>query len=212
MTLVETILHAQERPFEVRPVTLTGRHARLEPLDPRHLPDLALISGEREIWQYMGFGTLESEENLRAWLESAVWNPEKSRDVALAIIDLESGRAAGTTSLYDISVQHRHLEIGRTWLGKPYRRTGINTECKYMLLTHAFETLGAYRVQLKTDSRNTRSQQAMERLGMVREGVLRSHMRLHDGYVRDSVFYSVIASEWPATKERIERLMNGPQT
>lgn len=207
MSLGEMLSYAQESPFAVRPVTLGGTHARLEPLEERHLADLARIGGEREIWRYMGFGSLEGEEALRAWLAGAVWNPEESPDVAFAIVDLASGRAAGSTSLFDISEQHRHLEIGRTWLGAPYRRTPINTECKYLLLRHAFEELGAFRVQLKTDGRNERSQRAIERIGAKKEGVLRSHMRLPDGYVRDSVIYSVIAREWPETKAHLERLM-----
>jgi len=107
----------------------------------------------------------------------------------------------------DIQRRHRGLEIGSTWLGKPWQRTGINTEAKYLLLRHAFEVLGAARVQLKTDLRNTQSQTAIARLGAVREGVLRKHKIVRDGFLRDSVMFSIIDDEWPAVKTRLERLM-----
>jgi RimJ/RimL family protein N-acetyltransferase len=107
----------------------------------------------------------------------------------------------------NISRYDRGLEIGSTWLGKPWQRTGINTEAKYLLLRHAFEDLGAVRVQLKTDGRNTQSQRAIERLGAVREGVLRKYQRVWDGFVRDSVMFSITDDEWPAVKGRLEGLL-----
>jgi RimJ/RimL family protein N-acetyltransferase len=131
----------------------------------------------------------------------------RGQEVAYAVLDLAAGSAVGSTSLYDVSTRHRHLEIGRTWLGRPAWRTAVNTECKLLLLEHCFERLDALRVQLKTDARNLRSQAAIERLGAVREGVLRHHMVMPDGYVRDTVMYSVIAPEWPAVRARLEGLM-----
>jgi RimJ/RimL family protein N-acetyltransferase len=121
-----------------------------------------------------------------------------------AIVDLATGRAIGSTRYLDISPHDRHVEIGWTWLGKDYWRTPINTECKYLLLRHAFETLGCIRVSLKTDLRNERSQRAIERIGGVREGVWRRVVVMHDGYQRSSVFYSILDDEWTGVKKRLE--------
>jgi RimJ/RimL family protein N-acetyltransferase len=109
----------------------------------------------------------------------------------------------------NISRRDRGLEIGSTWLGKPWQRTRINTEAKYLLLRHAFEVLGAVRVQLKTDSRNVASQRAIERLGAIREGILRKHMLSQQGFMRDSVLYSIIDDDWPTIKGRLEMMMRG---
>ena len=127
--------------------------------------------------------------------------------VPFAIRNLATGKICGSTRYMAIAPQDRGLEIGWTWLDASARRTGINTECKYLLLQHAFETLGTIRVQLKTDSRNLRSQNAIERIGGIREGVLRNHMILPDGYYRDSVYFSIIESEWPGVKARLQKMM-----
>ena len=116
----------------------------------------------------------------------------------------EKGRAIGSTGYLDIDRPNRALEIGMTWYGLAYQRTAVNTECKYLLLRHAFDDLGALRVCLKTDSRNVRSQQAIERIGAIREGTLRNHRITWDGVNRHSVFYSVIDSEWPAVRSALE--------
>ncbi len=134
---------------------------------------------------------------------------EDSRDGSawpFATVENESGRAIGSTRYFDIRPEHRGLEIGWTWLGVAHQRTAANTECKRLLLVHAFDVLGALRVQLKTDARNLRSQRAIERIGAVREGVLRAHMILPDGFVRDSVMYSITRADWPAVKSKLEAL------
>ncbi|HRJ48186.1 MAG TPA: GNAT family protein, partial [Opitutaceae bacterium] len=127
-----------------------------------------------------------------------------------AVIRRADGRAVGSTSYLDIAPEHRRIEIGWTWLGAEARRTAINTECKYLLLRHAFETLGCGRVQLKTDARNLRSQAAIERIGAKREGVLRRHLVMPDGFVRDTVMFSILAEEWPAVKARLEANLARP--
>ncbi|HKY52696.1 MAG TPA: GNAT family protein, partial [Anaerolineales bacterium] len=127
---------------------------------------------------------------------------------AFVVIHLASGRVAGATRYLNIISHDRGLEIGGTWYGPEFQRTAVNTECKYLLLQHAFETLGCIRVQLKTDSRNERSQKAIERIGAVKEGVLRNHMILPDGYYRHSVYYSILDTEWPNVKRRLEEMMN----
>jgi RimJ/RimL family protein N-acetyltransferase len=132
---------------------------------------------------------------------------EQMNTIPFVIIDKESQKIVGSTRFYDISVPNKGLEIGSTWLTPAMWRTSVNTECKYLLLKHCFETIGTIRVQFKTDSRNIRSQRAIERLGAVKEGVLRNHMILPDDYVRDSVYYSIIDREWPVVKLRLERFI-----
>jgi RimJ/RimL family protein N-acetyltransferase len=131
----------------------------------------------------------------------------KGTVVLFAQVEQATGRAVGRTSYLNISRRDRGLEIGSTWLGRPWQRTSLNTEAKYLLLRHAFEVLGAVRVQFKTDLRNVQSQRAIERLGAAREGVLRKHMLVRDGFIRDSVLYSILAEEWPAVKDRLEARM-----
>jgi RimJ/RimL family protein N-acetyltransferase len=194
-------------PMEVTAVTLTGRVARLEPLEERHLDDLARVSGEEDIWRFFAGPMGRTRAELEAVLRLRTRQREESTCLTFAIVSLADGRAVGSSSYFDIAPVDRRLEIGSTWLGAPARRTGINTECKYLLLRHAFEALGANRVQLKTDSRNLRSQAAIERIGAVKEGVLRAHLYAGDGVLRDTVMYSVIAPEWPAVKARLEGLM-----
>jgi N-acetyltransferase len=191
----------------LEPMTLTWRAARLEPLSPAHADDLALLSDDPDLWRYMGFGTLAKREDLDAFIAEMALEPARGVGLNFAIIETASGRAVGSTSLCEVSLRHERAEIGRTWIGAPYQRTAINTECKLMLLTYAFETLGVVRVQLKTDLRNVRSQNAIERLGAVREGVLRAHMLLHDGSRRDTVMYSILADEWPGVKTRLTDLL-----
>ncbi len=194
------------------PVTLAGRHVRLEPLSSAHLADLAPLADDPEIWRFMSFADLRSPAALQGWVQKAQAEQARGEGIAFAVVDAASGQAVGSTSLYDISAPHRRLELGRTWLGKPYRRTALNTEAKRLLLEHCFETLGCHRVQIKTDSRNLRSQAAIERIGAAREGVLRSHMVMPDGFVRDTVMYSIIAAEWPSVRTRLEALLAGRGT
>jgi RimJ/RimL family protein N-acetyltransferase len=190
--------------MHIQPVTLTGRCVRLEPLVERHTPDLVIAGADESIWRYMPYGLVTTEERMRAWVLDILERQKLGGDLPFAVIHLASGKAVGATRYMDIRREHRGLEIGGTWYGVAYQRTAVNTESKYLLLTYAFETLGCLRVQLKTDLRNERSQRAIERLGAVREGVLRGHMILPDGFVRSSVMYSVIADEWPQVKRGLE--------
>jgi N-acetyltransferase len=190
--------------MDVRPVTIFGRFVRLEPLAEAHVPDLTLVAGDESIWRYMLYGTIRSEAQMLAWVRDLLGRQARGKDLPFAVIHCQSGKAIGATRYLDIRLADRGLEIGGTWYGVAYQRTSANTECKYLLLTHAFEQLGCLRVQFKTDLRNVRSQRAIERIGAVREGVLRSHMITPEGYVRDSVYYSIIAPEWPRVKVLLE--------
>lgn len=191
------------------PITLSGYVVRLEPLSLDHAPELAVAGNDPNIWRYMLYGAVINEETMRSWIEDLLNRQAKGTDLPFAVIHQASGRAIGATRYLEIRPEHRGLEIGGTWYAVEYQRTGVNTECKYLLLRNAFENLGCIRVQLKTDSRNERSQRAIERLGAVKEGVLRNHMITPEGVYRHSVYYSILDSEWEAVKERLEGRMRG---
>jgi RimJ/RimL family protein N-acetyltransferase len=191
-------------PMIVKPVSLAGKVVRLEPLGKEHGSDLYQASQDPDIWTYMPVDPSRSPEVFSAWIEAALADQAEGQQLPFAIIDAGTGRAIGSTRYLNISGQDYGLEIGWTWLAPEARRTAVNTECKLLLLRHAFESLGAIRVQFKTDRRNERSQRAILRLGALQEGVLRKHMILESGYQRDSVMFSIIADEWPAVRANLE--------
>jgi RimJ/RimL family protein N-acetyltransferase len=193
--------------MDVKPVVLSGRHVRLEPMTEAHIPALAGIGIGQPFWHFMLYGDMHTEADMRNWVTDILERAKTGGDLPFVVIQLSSGRVAGATRYLNVVPQDRGLEIGGTWYGPEFQRTAVNTECKYLLMTHAFEDLGAIRVQLKTDSRNERSQRAIERIGGVREGVLRNHMILQGGYIRHSVYYSILDAEWPGVKARLEELL-----
>jgi N-acetyltransferase len=193
--------------LEIAPATLEDTVVRLEPLAPRHAESLYHAAQDPDIWRYMPQNPSASAERMERWIEGALAAQAAGTDLPFAIVRRSDDLAVGSTRYLNIARRDRGLEIGWTWLGADARRTAVNTECKYLLLRHAFETLGAIRVQLKTDSRNERSQRAIERLGAVREGILRKQMILESGYVRDTVMYSVVDTEWPGVRDRLATLM-----
>jgi N-acetyltransferase len=190
--------------MEIKPVVLKGKHAQLEPMTEAHTPALAEIGVGQPFWDFMVYGRMETADDMRGWVQDILSRAEKGTDLPYVAIHLASGRVAGATRYMNIMPHDRGLEIGGTWYGPEFQRTVVNTECKYLLLSHAFETLGCIRVQLKTDLRNERSQRAIERIGAVKEGVLRNHMILPDGHIRHSVYYSILDTEWPEVKKRLE--------
>lgn len=194
--------------MEVKPVVLEGKYVRLEPMTEENISGLAEIGIGHSFWQFMLYGDMKTMEDMANWVRDILARAEKGTDVPFVAIHLATGRVAGATRYLNIMPNDRGLEIGGTWYGLEFQRTALNTECKYLLMRHAFETLGAIRVQLKTDLRNERSQKAIERIGAKKEGVLRNHMILPDGYYRHSVFYSILDSEWPAVKSRLEEMLS----
>ena len=190
----------------VRPVALEGRIVRLEPLDRRHLDDLVAVGLDPSLWTWTQVQP-ETDAALRGYLEKALAAGEAGSEVPFATILRETGRAVGSTRFLTIVPEHRRLEIGWTWVGRTYQRSGANREAKLLQLTHAFEVLGANRVEFKTDSRNQASRRALEGIGATFEGIFRSHTIMPWGPLRDSAYYSVIASEWPAVKAHLERLL-----
>jgi RimJ/RimL family protein N-acetyltransferase len=192
------------------PVDLSGRFARLVPLRPEHADGLLAVAGDPEIWTYMVTGRLSSPDRMAQGIEELLRREAAGTDLPFTVLARPGDVPVGMTRFLEIDRPHRRAEIGGTWYGRPYRRTPVNTECKLLLLRYAFEVEGARRVQLKTDLRNLRSQRAIERLGATREGVLRSHMVMPDGYARSSVVYSVIDAEWPAIRARLEAMLARP--
>ncbi len=190
--------------MEIASVTLEGTHIRLVPPDFKYEKELLQAAQPNEIWDYIATVPGQTQPEMHAWIQQAIDDTANSSRIWFIVVRKSDGCAIGATSYMDIHVRNRGLEIGGTWITPATWRTPINTECKYLLLRHAFETLGCLRVQLKTDGRNVRSQKAIERLGAVKEGILRKHMITRTGYVRDTVMYSIIDTEWQAVKERLE--------
>jgi N-acetyltransferase len=180
------------------PITLEGRHVRLEPLTEAHLDGLCETGLDASLWQIANIRVTTRKE-MRAYIEAAQGATQR----AFAVIHKASGRVAGSTRYMNWEPAHARLEIGSTWYGVEFQRTAVNTECKYLLFTYAFETLRMNRVELKTDARNERSRAAILRIGAKEEGTLRRHM-IVPGRVRDTVYFSVIAEEWPQVKARLE--------
>ncbi|MFI6447300.1 GNAT family N-acetyltransferase [Kitasatospora sp. NPDC050543] len=193
------------------PITLTGRHVRLEPLGRDHLPDLfAAGGGDDLVWQWIPGGTPRTEQELGAVIDRRLAEIAAGTAVVLAVISLDTGRAIGMTGYYDANAEDELVEIGGTWYARSAWRTAVNTESKLLLLTHAFEELGMGRVFWKTDHLNERSRNAVLRLGATFEGIHRRERRRADGTWRDSVYFSMLADEWPAARARLaERLNRG---
>jgi RimJ/RimL family protein N-acetyltransferase len=189
--------------MDLAPLTLRGRHVVLEPLDERHASGIFEAMRDEEVCRYLAWPPPAALDETRAFIRDARELTARGQCVAFAQVWSATGAAIGSTRYLDIRPRDRHVEIGSTFLGRAYWRTPANTEAKYLLLRHAFESLGCVRVTLKTDGRNTRSQAAIERLGAVREGVLRKHMNVR-GYQRDTVYFSILETEWPAVKARLE--------
>jgi RimJ/RimL family protein N-acetyltransferase len=186
----------------VGPVTLEGRRVRLEPLRREHLDDLREVAFDAPIWRWTIMGE-QDDAGLVRWVDTALTNAEAGVEQPFATIDTATGRAIGSTRFLSIVPEHRRLEIGWTWVGTAFQRTGMNREAKLLQLTHVFESLGANRVEFKTHARNEPSRNALAGIGATFEGVFRGHMIMPDGSLRDSAYFSVIAPEWPIVKARL---------
>lgn len=168
------------------------------------MSELAAIGLDPVIWKFMRYKPVRTEADMLAWVQDMLERQAGGHDLPFAVIHLESGKPVGVTRYMEFHPQDLNLEIGGTWYGTVFQRTPVNTESKYLLLRHAFETLGMIRVFFKTDLRNERSQRAIERLGALKEGVIRNHIILPDGTIRSSVFYSILLDEWQGVKTSLE--------
>jgi N-acetyltransferase len=192
--------------MNIQPVTLEGRHIRLEPLSMAHHAGLCEVGLDSELWRWIPV-QVHSADEMRAYIAEAVSWQQAGVALPFATVDRVTGKPIGSTRFANIEKTHRRLEIGWTWVSKPWQRTPVNTEAKYLMLRHAFETLGCMRVELKTDSLNDKSRNAMLRIGCKEEGTFRNHIVTSTGRIRHSVWFSVIDSEWPAVKTRLEEML-----
>lgn len=193
----------------VGPVTLEGQYVRLEPLSLDHHSALCKVGLDPDLWRWTTT-SITTADQMRAYIETALdWELEGTA-LPFAAVEKRSGQVVGSTRFGNLDRLNRRVEIGWTWVASNWQRTPINTEAKYLMLRHAFETLGCIRVEFKTDSLNERSRRAILRIGAKEEGVLRNHMICDNGRLRHTVYYSIIDSEWPAAKERLERMLIEP--
>ena len=190
----------------VAPAILQGRHVRLEPLTLEHAAGLAEVGLDDDLWKWIPT-PVRTPEEMSAYVQTALQEQAAGSAMPFALIEKSSGRTIGPTRYANIERAHRRLEIGWTWVARPWQRTAINTEAKYLLLRHAFETLECMRVELKTDSLNERSRAAILRIGARQEGIFRNHMITASGRVRHTVYFSIIDSEWPEVRARLEAML-----
>jgi RimJ/RimL family protein N-acetyltransferase len=189
--------------MEITPVTLSGRHVRLEPLSRDHLEPLCEIGFEESLWRW-GVSSIQSLEEMRDYVTTALQAQAEGTALPFVTIENSSDRIVGSTRYANIDKENRRLEIGWTWIAPQWQRTVINTEAKFWMLRHAFDVLGCNRVEFKTDSLNDKSRRALLRIGAREEGTFRNHMIVQGGRLRHSVFFSIINSEWPSVKANLE--------
>ena len=190
--------------IEIQPITLEGHGIRLEPLADGHHDGLAAAAADGKLWE-LWFTSVPEPGQTRAYLANALAGQQAGHMLPWAVRELASGKIIGSTRYHDIVAEIDRVEIGYTWYGKSWQRSHVNTTCKLLLLTHAFDALGCKVVGLRTDNFNFASQRAIEALGAKKDGVLRHHTARRDGTVRDSVMYSILANEWPDVKRHLEQ-------
>lgn len=196
--------------MDIRPITLEGSFVRLEPLSMDHHARLCSVGLDPELWR-VTTTVVRSPEEMKEYIETALRWQAEGHALPFAIMEKSSNSAVGSTRYAAVERQHRRLEIGWTWVARKWQRTSINTEAKYLLLKHAFENLGCIRVEFKTDSLNEQSRKALLRIGAREEGILRNHMIVQSGRFRHSVYFSVIETEWPAVRARLEEFLRAPR-
>jgi N-acetyltransferase len=188
---------------KVTPVTLSGRHVRLEPLTRAHIDPMFAAASDPQLWRWT-LTQIASIEDMRDYVDAALAAQAAGAALPFATLDASTGEVVGSTRFGNIDVANRHVEIGWTWLRRDRQRTACNTEAKYLMLSHAFDVLGCIRVSLKTDALNQQSRAAILRIGAKEEGILRAHMITASGRIRDSAMYSILDREWPEVRRRLE--------
>lgn len=192
--------------MNIDPITLTGRHVRLEPLSVLHIPPLCEAGLFDELWEWTS-SAVHSEAEMEAYVRTALNEQSAGTALPFVMIERTGGKVVGSTRFGNIEKQNRKVEIGWTWITPEWQRSFVNTETKLLMLSHAFETWGCIRVEFKTDEKNLRSRKAIARIGATEEGTLRNHMITHSGRFRNSVYFSIIESEWPQVKSRLLELV-----
>ena len=193
----------------IEPVTLTGAHASLVPLAPEHASALGVASSEDELWR-VWYTNVPTSQTMAAEIERRLGLQRAGSMLAFTVRDANE-RPVGMTTFMNIDATNQRLEIGSTWYAKSVQRSALNTECKLMLLAHAFETLGCIAVEFRTHRLNTQSRRAIERLGAQLDGMLRSHQRTRDGALRDTAVYSITQAEWPTVKTHLRWQLDKPR-
>ncbi len=193
--------------MKIAPIVLEGQHVRLEPLTPDHTESLVAAARDGELWN-SDVTVVPSPQSIHSYMEAALLGLQRGSELPFAIVRKATGVVVGTTRFYEIQPADRRAAIGYTWLATSAQRTPINTEAKLLLLQHAFDDWGCVRVEFITDVLNQQSRAAILRLGAKQEGILRNHMIMPSGRIRDSVFFSVIAEEWPDVKAKLEAKLN----
>jgi RimJ/RimL family protein N-acetyltransferase len=193
--------------MKLEPVTLEGRHVRLVPMAREHLPALWEVARDPELWRWT-MNTVRTEADLADYVDAALRQQAAGTGLPFVTTEAATGRVIGSTRF--AGVEHPRVEIGWTWIGRPWQRSAVNTEAKLLMLRHAFETLGCLRVELKTDVLNERSRRAMLRLGAREEGIFRKHAVIQTGRVRDTAWYAIVDDEWPAVRARLEEMLARP--
>jgi RimJ/RimL family protein N-acetyltransferase len=194
--------------MDVRPVTLDGRMVRLEPMLPAHLEDLTRVGAFEELWK-LTTARADSAEGMAEYVGAALADQKRGTSLPFVTIDKASEEIVGSTRFGNIDVANKRAEIGWTWITPAFQRTYVNSEAKLLMLTHAFERWRCVRIELKTDVLNSRSRDAMLRMGATEEGIFRKHILTYSGRWRDSVYYSVVDTEWPVVKARLEGFVRG---
>ena len=189
--------------MQCTPITLQGRHVSLEPLHQEHFAEIQAAAADGELWKLF-FTSVPSPENTQNWLDLALEMQDQKKAIPFVIREKRTGQIVGSTRYCNIDHNNERLEIGYTWYAKRVQRSAINTECKLLLLSHAFDIFECIAVEFRTDWFNRRSQAAIERLGAKRDGVLRNHTILPDGRVRDTVVYSILQNEWAGVKQNLQ--------
>ena len=192
-----------QKEMQIDPVVLEGRHVRLEPLTREHHKALCQVGLEEELWRWIPV-PVQTPAQMAEYIDTALKDQASGMALPFAQIEKSTGRVIGSTRYANIERAHHRVEIGWTWIGRPWQRTAINTESKYLLLRHAFETLGCMRVELKTDSLNAKSRAAILRIGAREEGTFRNHMITSQGRIRHTVYFSIVDTEWPEVRSRLE--------
>jgi RimJ/RimL family protein N-acetyltransferase len=186
----------------IEPITLEGRHVRIEPLAYEHADGVRTAAADGELWR-LWYTSVPAPDRTKEWIDIALDVRERLGAMPFVIRERASGDIVGATRYFNVDAQNRRLEIGHTWYAKRVQRTVVNTECKLLLLTHAFEALGCIAVEFRTHFFNFASREAIARLGAKQDGILRNHQIMPDGTLRDTVVFSIIASEWPTVKRHL---------
>ncbi|MEX2282159.1 MAG: GNAT family protein [Gemmatimonadota bacterium] len=207
-SMASTLILERE-PMRFEPVILTGRIVRLEPLAIEHVRALTAAGCHEPLWAWTT-NRIGSESEMRTYVEAALQSQAEGTALPFVTRSASTGELIGSTRFANIDLANRRAEIGWTWLTPAWQRSGANVEAKYLMLAHAFDVLGCIRVEFKTDVLNQQSRRALRGIGAVEEGVLRHHMVVWNGRLRDSVYFSILPGEWPAIRERLEEKLATP--